>query len=78
MELLSKYHTALRKTVSTAFAIRDFESTKLPIFALDDQFILETLREYEHKKGFIELHDDTVTLTNKGLIHAQKIRHDWD
>lgn len=77
-ELLNKYHEASRKKASTVFAIRDFESTKLPILALDDEFILETLREYERKKAFIQLHNSIVTLTKKGLIHAQKIRHDWD
>lgn len=78
-ELLDKYHEASRKNSSTVFAIRDFKSTTLPVFTLGDQFILGTLREYEHKKGFIRIDDDeTVTFTIKGLLQTQKIRHDWD
>jgi hypothetical protein len=78
-ELLGKYHEASRKKASMTFELQDFESVKLPIFTLHDRFMLETLREYERKKKFFQIHDDTaVILTNNGLICAQKVPHDWD
>jgi hypothetical protein len=78
-ELLRKYNEAPRKKASIIFELQEFESVRLPIFILQDQFMLETLRQYERRKKFFEIHDDTVvTLTNKGLVHAQKVPHDWD
>jgi hypothetical protein len=78
-ELIGKYHEASRKKASMTFELQDFESVKLPIFTLHDRFMLETLREYERKKKFFQIHDDTaVILTINGLIHAQKVPHDWD
>lgn len=78
-ELLVKYNEAYRKGASITFELQGFETVRLPIFILCNQFITQTLREYERKTEFFQIHDDTaVTFTKKGLIHAQKIPHDWD
>lgn len=78
-ELLGKQHESSRKKASITFELQDFESIRLPIFILHDQFMLETLREYERKKKFFQIHDNTaVTLTNKALTRAQEVPHDWD
>lgn len=78
-ELLGKQHEASRKKASTTFELQDFESVRLPIFTLHNHFMLETLREYERKKKFFQIHDDSaVTLTNKALTRAQEVPHDWD
>ena len=77
-ELLKKYDKACRKGGSTVFKIRDFESTKLPIFSMDEPFIFETLKEYERSRGFIRIHDAFVALTSKGVSQAKEGRKDWD
>jgi hypothetical protein len=80
-ELLNKYDKydkASRRGGSTLFKIRDFETTKLPIFNMDEPFIFEALKEYERSRGFIRIHDGFVALTSKGLSQAKEDRKDWD
>jgi hypothetical protein len=77
-ELLNKYDKASRSGGSTLFKIRDFETTKLPIFNMDEPFIFEALKEYERCRGFIRIHDGFVALTSKGVSHAKEDRKDWD
>jgi hypothetical protein len=77
-ELLKKYNKTSRRGGSTVFKIRDFESTKLPIFSMDEPFIFETLKEYERSRGFIRIHDGFVALTSKGVSQAKEGKKDWD
>ena len=78
-ELFDMYDQARRKGSPTVFKIRDFKSTKLPIFTTRRKLTyLRRLREYEKAKGFISIRDDTVTPTSKGLLKARETRKDWD
>ncbi|MGB5091363.1 MAG: hypothetical protein WBN72_10510 [Nitrososphaeraceae archaeon] len=77
-ELCDMYDTATEKQSTTVFKIRDFKSTKLPIFTLGEPLIFQMLKEYEQDKGFIRIQGDTVTVTSKGLLKAKEARHDWD
>jgi signal-transduction protein with cAMP-binding, CBS, and nucleotidyltransferase domain len=77
-ELFDMYDRARRKGYPTAFKIRDFKSTKLPIFLLGERDVFETLTEYEKARGYISIRDDTVTPTSKGLLKARETRKDWD
>jgi hypothetical protein len=77
-ELCDMYDKARRRGSPTVFKIRDFKSTRLPIFTLGEPFISQTLKEYEQDKGFIRIQGDTVTVTSKGLIKAKEAPHDWE
>jgi signal-transduction protein with cAMP-binding, CBS, and nucleotidyltransferase domain len=77
-ELCDMYDTASKKRSPTVFNIRDFKSTRLPIFTLGEPFIFQTLKEYEQDKGFVRIRGGTVTPTSKGLLKAKEARHDWD
>jgi CBS domain-containing protein len=77
-ELCNMYDTASKNRSPTVFKIRDFKSTRLPIFTLGEPFIFQTLKEYEQDKGFIRIRGDTVTPTSKGLLKAKEAQHDWD
>ena len=77
-ELFDKYDQARRKGSPTVFKIRDFKTTKLPIFLLAERDVFETLREYEKARGYISIRDDTVTPTSKGLLKARETHEDWD
>jgi signal-transduction protein with cAMP-binding, CBS, and nucleotidyltransferase domain len=75
-ELSDMYDQACRTGSPTVFKIRDFKSTRLPVFTLG--FVFQTLKEYEKAKGFIRIRGDTVTPTSKGLLKARETRKDWD
>jgi hypothetical protein len=75
-ELSDMYDQACRTGSPTVFKIRDFKSTRLPVFTLG--FVFQTLKEYEKAKGFIRIRGDTVTPTSKGLLKARETRNDWD
>jgi hypothetical protein len=77
-ELFEMYDQARRKGSPTVFKIRDFKSTKLPIFLLAESDVFEMLREYEKARGYIRIRDDTVTPTSKGLLKARETHEDWD
>ena len=77
-ELLNKYDKACRENSSTLFKIGDFESTRLPIFRMDEPFIFITLKEYAECVGFIRIHDGFVALTSKGISSAKEDQKDWD
>jgi hypothetical protein len=77
-ELCDMYDTASKKRSPKVFKIRDFKSTRLPIFTLGEPFISQTLKEYEQNKGFIRIQGDSVTATSKALLMAKEARHDWD
>jgi hypothetical protein len=40
--------------------------------------VVDTLKEYANKTGYIDIKDNTVRLTKKGLDECQKPKHDWD
>ena len=43
-----------------------------------DNVVVDTLKEYAKKTGYIDIKDNTVKLTKKGLYECQKPKHDWD
>ena len=77
-ELLDKYYNASKTGTSTVFRIRDFQSTRLPIFNRDEAFVIETLIDYQQSKGYMKIHGDEVTLTTRGLSQAKQSKEDWD
>ena len=38
----------------------------------------DNLKEYGNETGNIEIKDNMVKLTKKGLIECQKPKHEWD
>ena len=42
-----------------------------------EKIVADTLEEYENETGNIQIKDNMVKLTKKGLIECQKPKHDW-
>jgi hypothetical protein len=40
--------------------------------------VKDTLKEYGNETGNIEIKDNMVKFTKKGLIECQKPKHEWD
>jgi hypothetical protein len=76
-ELLDKYNNARKTGTSTVFKIRDFQSTKLPIFNKDESFVMEALLDFQQSKGLIKIQDDGVTITQRGLNSVKQSKENW-
>ena len=42
------------------------------------EVVVDTLKEYAKKTGYIDIENNTVRLTKKGLDECQKPKHAWD
>lgn len=86
-ELCDKHQNAIENSLPTDFNFKDFYNVGLFNKYLSricvngspsEVVILETLRKYAEKKGFIKIEGDAVRLMEKGLDECQKSNRDWD
>jgi hypothetical protein len=85
-ELWENYQNAIENKLDTHFKFMDFYNVGLLTRYLEeegvetspDKVVVDTLKEYAKKTGYIDIKDNTVRLTKKGLDKCQKPKHDWD
>jgi hypothetical protein len=85
-ELWENYQNAIENKLDTQFKFMDFYNVGLltrylkeeGVETLSDKVVVDTLKEYAKKTGYIDIKHDTVRLTKKGLDECQKPKHDWD
>ena len=84
-ELCEYYQYAVEHKIDTYFKFREFNNISLltkflkeeGMEASPDQVVVDTLKEYAKESGYIDIHEDMVSLTEKGLSECNKRRHDW-
>ncbi len=85
-ELWEKHQNAIENKLDTEFKIMDFYNVGLlsqylketGVDGLPDKIVVDTLKVYENETGNIEIKDNMVKLTKKGLIECEKPKHEWD
>ena len=85
-ELWENYQYAIENKIETQFKFMDFYNVGILTRYLKqegveispDKVVMDTLKEYSKKTGYINIKDNTVRLTKKGLDECQKPKHDWD
>ena len=85
-ELWENYQNAIENKLDTQFKFLDFYNICLltqylkeeGVETSPDKVVVDTLKEYAKKTGYIDIKDSTVRLTKKGLDECQKPKHDWD
>jgi len=85
-ELWENYQKAVENKLDTQFKFLDFYNIGLltqylkeeGVETSPDKVVVDTLKEYAKKTGYIDINDNTVRLTKKGLDECQKPKHDWD
>lgn len=43
-----------------------------------DSLVVDTLKKYTDRKHLIEIEEDWVSLTKKGVVECQKSSREWD
>ncbi len=84
-ELCDYYRYAVENKIVAQFKFREFNNISLLTKFLKeegiegslDQVVVDTLKEYAKKSGYIDIQGDMVTLTEKGLDECKKPKHDW-
>ena len=84
-ELCDYYRYAVENKIDAQFKFREFNNFSLltkflkeeGIEASPDQIVVDTLKEYAKKSGYIDIHGEMVSLTEKGLAECNKPHHDW-
>lgn len=85
-ELWENHQNAIENKLDTEFKIMDFYNVGLlsqylketGVDGLPDKIVVDTLKVYENETGNIEIKDNMVMLTKKGLIECEKPKHEWD
>ncbi len=85
-ELWENYQNAMENKLDTQLKFMDFYNVGLltryleeeGVEASPDKVVVDTLKEYAKKTGYIDIKDNTVSLTRKGLDECQRPKHDWD
>jgi 5-methylcytosine-specific restriction endonuclease McrBC regulatory subunit McrC len=85
-ELWENHQNAIENKLDTEFKIMDFYNVGLlsqylketGVDGLPDKIVVDTLKVYENETGNIEIKDNMVKLTKKGLIECEKPKHEWD
>lgn len=86
-ELCDKHQNASENNITTHFNFSDFYNVGLFNKYLSrigvngsssETVVLDTLRRYSEKKGFVKIEKDVVKLTEKGLAECQECTRDWD
>ena len=85
-ELWENYQDAVENKLDTQFKFMDFHNVGLLTRYLKEEgvetspnmVVVDTLKEYAKKTGYIDIKDNTVRLTKKGLDECQKSKNDWD
>ena len=84
-ELWENYQNAIENKLETQFKFIDFYNVGLltryleeeGVEASSDKVVVDTLKEYAKKTGYIDIKDNTVRLTKKGLEECHKPKHAW-
>ena len=85
-ELWENHQKAVENKLDTQFRFMDFYNVdflsqylrETGINGLPEKIVVDTLKEYGNETGNIEVKDNMVKLTKKGLIECQKPKHEWD
>ena len=85
-ELCDYYRFAVDNKIDAQFKFREFNNFSLltkflkedGIETSPDQEVVDTLKEYAKESGYIDIHGELVSLTEKGLAECNKPHHDWD
>ena len=85
-ELWENYQNAIENKLDTQFKFMDFYNVGLltryleeeGVEALPDKVVVDILKEYATKTGYIDINGNKVRLTKKGLDECKKPKHDWD
>jgi hypothetical protein len=85
-ELWENHQNAVKNKLDTQFKFMDFYNVgllsqylkKTGVKGLPEKLVADTLKVYENETGNIEIKDNRVKLTKKGLIECQKPKHEWD
>ena len=85
-ELWENYQNAVENKLETQSKFMDFYNVgllsqylkKTGVEGLPEKIVADTLKVYENETGNIEIKDNMVKLTKKGLIECQKPKHEWD
>jgi hypothetical protein len=83
---LGDHQNAVKNKLDTEFKFMDFYNVgllsqylkKTGVEDLSEKIVRDTLKEYGNETGNIEIKDNMVKLTKKGLIECQKLKHEWD
>ena len=85
-ELWENHQNAIKDKLDTEFKFMNFDNVgllsqylkKTGVEGLPEKIVADTLKEYGNETGNIEIKDNMVMLTKKGLIECQKPKHEWD
>ena len=85
-ELWENHQNAVKNKLDTEFKFMDFYNVgllsqylkKTRVEGLPEKIVVDALEEYGNETGNIEIKDNMVKLTKKGLIECQKPKHVWD
>ena len=85
-ELWENHQNAVEHKHDTQFKFMDFYNVgllcqylkKTAVEGLPEKIVADTLKEYGNETGNIEIKDNMVMFTKKGLIECQKPKHEWD
>ena len=85
-ELWENHQYAVKDKLDTEFKLMDFYNVgllsqylkKIGVEGFSDKIVADTLKEYGNETGNIEIKDNMVMFTKKGLIECQKPKHEWD
>ncbi len=84
-ELCEYYQYAVEHKIDTQFKFSEFHNisimikflTEEGVEGLPNKIVVDTLKEYARKRGYIDVQGDMVSLTEKGLAECKKPHHDW-
>jgi hypothetical protein len=87
-ELCDKHQSARENNLPTDFKFKDFYNIDLfnkyllniGLRAAPSEIrklVLDTLRNYAEEEGFVNIDENIVTLTEKGLLKCQNSPHGW-
>jgi hypothetical protein len=88
-ELCDKHQSAKENNLPTDFKFKDFYNIdffskyllNIGLRASPNEIrklVLDTLRIYAEEEGFVRIDENTVTLTEKGLLECQSSSRGWD
>ena len=80
------HQNSVKNKLDTEFKFMDFYNVgllsqylkKTGVEDLSKKIVRDDLKEYGNETGNIEIKDNMVKLTKKGLIECQKLKHEWD
>jgi len=85
-ELWENHQNAVKNKLDRELKFMEFDNVGLlsqyliknRVEGLPEKIVADTLKQYGNETGNIEIKDNMVKLTKKGLIECQKPKHEWD